>query len=91
MATSEQIHHLTNLIKDRHNLKQKLFSELSKIIIGQEKMLEQLTIAMLANGHILLEGIPGLAKKRWPLNHSRKLSRQNSVAYSLLLTFCPPT
>src|SRR5829696_7698535 len=62
MATSEQINHLTNLIKDRHNIKQKLFSELSKIIIGQEKMLEHLTIAMLANGHILLEGIPGLAK-----------------------------
>ena len=62
MATSEQINYLTNLIKDRHNLKQKLFSELGKIIIGQEKMLEQLTIALLANGHILLEGIPGLAK-----------------------------
>lgn len=62
MATSEQITHLTSLIKDRHNLKQKLFSELSKVIVGQEKMLEQLTIALLANGHILLEGIPGLAK-----------------------------
>lgn len=62
MATSEQITHLTNLIKDRHNIKQKLFTELSKAIIGQEKMLEHLTIALLANGHILLEGIPGLAK-----------------------------
>ena len=62
MATSEQINHLTNLIKDRHGIKQKLFSELSKAIIGQEKMLEYLTIALLANGHILLEGIPGLAK-----------------------------
>ncbi|MDB5206895.1 MAG: MoxR family ATPase [Flavisolibacter sp.] len=62
MATSEQINHLTALIKDRHNIKQKLFSELSKAIIGQEKMLEHLTIALLANGHILLEGIPGLAK-----------------------------
>ena len=62
MTTSEQITHLTNLIKDRHNIKQKLFSELSKAIVGQEKMLEHLTIALLANGHILLEGIPGLAK-----------------------------
>ncbi len=62
MATSEQINHLTNQIKDRHNIKQKLFAELSKAIIGQEKMLEHLTIALLANGHILLEGIPGLAK-----------------------------
>ncbi|HEU4902255.1 MAG TPA: AAA family ATPase, partial [Flavisolibacter sp.] len=62
MTTSEQINHLTNLIKDRHNIRQKLFSELSKAIIGQEKMLEHLAIALLANGHILLEGIPGLAK-----------------------------
>jgi MoxR-like ATPase len=62
MTTSEQITHLSNLIKDRHNIKQKLFSELSKAIVGQEKMLEHLTIALLANGHILLEGIPGLAK-----------------------------
>lgn len=62
MTTSEQISHLTNLIKDRHSIKEKLFSELSKAIVGQEKMLEHLTIALLANGHILLEGIPGLAK-----------------------------
>ena len=62
MATSEQITHLTNLIKDRHNLRQKLLSELSKVIVGQERLLEQLSIALLANGHILLEGIPGLAK-----------------------------
>jgi MoxR-like ATPase len=62
MATSEQITHLTNLIKGSHNIRQKLFSELSKAIVGQEKMLEHLTIALLANGHILLEGIPGLAK-----------------------------
>ena len=62
MATSEQINHLTALIKDRHGIKQKLFSELSKAIIGQERLLEHLTIALLANGHILLEGIPGLAK-----------------------------
>ncbi|HVK97538.1 MAG TPA: AAA family ATPase [Flavisolibacter sp.] len=60
--TSDQINHLTQVIKDRYNLKQRLLSELSKAIIGQQKMLEQLIIALLANGHILLEGIPGLAK-----------------------------
>ncbi len=62
MASSQEIHHLTQLIKDRFDLKSKLLSELSKTIVGQEKMLEQLIIALLANGHILLEGIPGLAK-----------------------------
>lgn len=36
--------------------------EISKIIVGQNKMLDRLFIALLADGHILLEGLPGLAK-----------------------------
>lgn len=39
-----------------------LMQELSKSIIGQQTMVERLVIALLANGHILLEGVPGLAK-----------------------------
>ncbi len=41
---------------------QDLTSEISKVIVGQEKLIERLLIALLANGHILLEGVPGLAK-----------------------------
>lgn len=36
--------------------------ELSKVIVGQKNMTERLLVALLANGHILLEGVPGLAK-----------------------------
>ncbi len=36
--------------------------ELGKVIIGQRSMVERLLIALLSNGHILLEGVPGLAK-----------------------------
>ena len=36
--------------------------EMNKVIIGQKNMTERLLIALLANGHILLEGVPGLAK-----------------------------
>lgn len=36
--------------------------EISKVIIGQKNMVERLIIALLADGHILLEGVPGLAK-----------------------------
>lgn len=36
--------------------------ELNKVIVGQKHMLERLLIALLSNGHILLEGVPGLAK-----------------------------
>src|ERR1017187_8023019 len=36
--------------------------EMGKVIIGQKYMIERLLIGMLSNGHILLEGVPGLAK-----------------------------
>ncbi|MBO5844630.1 MAG: AAA family ATPase [Bacteroidales bacterium] len=36
--------------------------EMSKVIVGQKNMVERLIIALLADGHILLEGVPGLAK-----------------------------
>jgi MoxR-like ATPase len=41
---------------------QPLFSELNKVIVGQRYLLERLVIGLLANGHVLLEGVPGLAK-----------------------------
>jgi MoxR-like ATPase len=37
-------------------------SELKKVLIGQEKMVQRLLIGLLSEGHILLEGVPGLAK-----------------------------
>tara|TARA_R110000787_G_scaffold105773_2_gene213293 strand:+ start:1010 stop:1999 length:990 start_codon:yes stop_codon:yes gene_type:complete len=39
-----------------------LTSEMNKVIIGQKEMIERLLIGLLGNGHILLEGVPGLAK-----------------------------
>ncbi len=39
-----------------------LLNEVGKVIIGQKQMLERLVIGLLGNGHILLEGVPGLAK-----------------------------
>ena len=39
-----------------------LRSEISKIIVGQEKMVDFMMIAILAKGHVLLEGVPGIAK-----------------------------
>ena len=44
-------------------------NELKKVIVGQEKMIDYLLVALLSNGHILLEGVPGIAKtitvKHW--------------------------
>ena len=41
---------------------QLLKREIGKVIIGQEYMVDRLLIALLCNGHLLLEGVPGLAK-----------------------------
>jgi MoxR-like ATPase len=43
---------------------QRIKSELHKEIIGQDKLLDRLLVALLADGHVLLEGVPGLAKTR---------------------------
>ncbi len=40
----------------------KILAEVSKVIVGQDYMIERLLIGLLSNGHILLEGVPGLAK-----------------------------
>lgn len=39
-----------------------IFNEIGKVIVGQKEMVERLVIGLLGNGHILLEGVPGLAK-----------------------------
>ena len=41
---------------------QKIKQELSSVIVGQHKMIDQLLVAILSNGHVLLEGVPGVAK-----------------------------
>jgi MoxR-like ATPase len=41
---------------------QDLLAEIGKIIVGQERMIQRLLIGLLADGHILIEGVPGLAK-----------------------------
>ncbi len=40
----------------------KISEEVAKVIVGQKYMIERLLIGLLANGHVLLEGVPGLAK-----------------------------
>ena len=41
---------------------EKLRSEIGKAVVGQDAVIERLLVALLANGHVLLEGMPGLAK-----------------------------
>lgn len=48
--------------KEVQRFYQKLKAEISKVIVGLDEAIESLAIAFLSNGHVLLEGVPGLAK-----------------------------
>ncbi|HUR96382.1 MAG TPA: AAA family ATPase [Gemmatimonadales bacterium] len=50
------------LIAHESRLVDELMTELGRVIVGQRAMLERLLIGLLADGHVLLEGVPGLAK-----------------------------
>jgi MoxR-like ATPase len=50
------------LVQKKSEFVRTLFAELDKVIVGQRYMLERMLIGLLANGHILIEGVPGLAK-----------------------------
>ena len=50
------------LIERESRLVSELMTELGRVIVGQRAMLERLLIGLLADGHVLLEGVPGLAK-----------------------------
>ena len=41
--------------------KQQIDQEISKVIIGMEDIVEYLTIAIFTNGHVIMEGVPGLS------------------------------
>jgi len=57
-----EITELNEKIKRESEFIDILINELSKVIIGQKDMVERLIVGLLANGHVLLEGVPGLAK-----------------------------
>ena len=52
----------TNRIAAQGELVSRIRDEVSKVIVGQEKLIDRLILAMATGGHILLEGVPGLAK-----------------------------
>src|SRR5258708_5953673 len=73
-----------NLFEQRTDLEdlqqsvQQLKTEIGKVIVGQETMIELLLAGILADGHILIEGVPGVAKTLT----AKLLSRSISVGFS---------
>ena len=53
---------LNEKIKQESAFVDLLMNEIGKVIVGQKAMVERLVIGLLSNGHVLLEGVPGLAK-----------------------------
>ena len=62
MAEAVDIRALNERIQQESAFVDIINMEMNKVIIGQKSMVEQLLIGLLSNGHILLEGVPGLAK-----------------------------
>jgi len=59
--TQDEFQSRIDMIDLRENLN-KVKSEIAKVIVGQENMVEHLLAALLSNGHVLIEGVPGVAK-----------------------------
>src|SRR3954469_2351587 len=53
---------LTEEIKLKSHFVDEILNEASKVVVGQKALLERLLLALLCEGHVLLEGLPGLAK-----------------------------
>src|ERR1700712_369530 len=62
LQTAEDIRLLNEKINHSASFIDKIHAEIGKVIIGQNHMVERLLIGLLSSGHILLEGVPGLAK-----------------------------
>jgi MoxR-like ATPase len=59
--TQNEFHSRIDMIELRESLN-KVKTEIAKVIVGQENMVEHLLAALLSNGHVLIEGVPGVAK-----------------------------
>lgn len=59
---NQDFQQLNERIRQESAFVDKINAELDNVIVGQKTMIERLLIALLSNGHILLEGVPGLAK-----------------------------
>lgn len=62
LQTAEDIRLLNEKISYSAGFVTRINDELGKVIVGQSGMIERLLIGLLSNGHVLLEGVPGLAK-----------------------------
>ncbi|AWV89391.1 AAA family ATPase [Bradymonas sediminis] len=57
-----EVGHLNEMVREHSEFVDSMRRELDRVVVGQSYMIERLLIGMLTGGHVLLEGVPGLAK-----------------------------
>ncbi len=62
MPVAQEIEKINARVEAEAYFVQYLFDEIGKVVIGQKRIVERLLIGLLCDGHVLLEGVPGLAK-----------------------------
>ena len=73
-STNPEIQSLNEQSKQYAELIMQIVDEVQKVIVGQEQIIKKLVIAMMADGHVLLEGVPGLAKTKMVDTLSKTIS-----------------
>lgn len=53
---------ITGLVREESHLVRRVIDGVESVIVGQRQLIERILVALLANGHLLIEGVPGLAK-----------------------------
>ena len=64
MTQSVDIRELNELIERKSAFVTNLVTGMNQVIVGQKHLIESLLIGLLSDGHVLLEGVPGLAKTK---------------------------
>ena len=78
------LHRLREAVQKNSTWVQPLQQEMSRVIVGQKHLVDRLLIALVTNGHVLLEGVPGLAKtlSLKTLAESRQPSLQTAAVHA---------
>ncbi len=61
-VTHERINQISEQIKTHSDPFRRLLGEVGRVIVGQEQLMHRMLVGLLGNGHLLIEGVPGLAK-----------------------------
>ncbi len=65
MSETVDIRELNDLIASKSSFVNMITQGMDQVIVGQKHLVDSLMIGLLSNGHILLEGVPGVSKKLW--------------------------